>query len=158
MFDLRYNINMTDIHPIVPDPPKIALSPVKVVVFVIIVIGIIVFGVFTRTKTRENNNNKLVLGEETQTLESYLPDGLKESIASASANKNAVRPEMLFQTGKELVASQAERLASQAGEQVEKVASGAAKNVTDFIYKNTIERIIDTLIFSLPQERQERYK
>jgi hypothetical protein len=149
---------MTDIHPIVPDPPKIALSPVKVVVFVIIVIGIIVFGVFTRTKTRENNNNKLVLGEETQTLESYLPDGLKESIASASANKNAVRPEMLFQTGKELVASQAERLASQAGEQVEKVASGAAKNVTDFIYKNTIERIIDTLIFSLPQERQERYK
>lgn len=149
---------MTDIHPIVPDPPKIALSPVKVVVFVIIVIGIIVFGVFTRTKTRETNNNKLVLGEETQTLESYLPDGLKESIASASANKNAVRPEMLFQTGKELVASQAERLASQAGEQVEKVASGAAKNVTDFIYKNTIERIIDTLIFSLPQERQERYK
>ena len=149
---------MTDIHPIVPDPPKIALSPIKVVVFVIIVIGIIVFGVFTRTKTRENNNNKLVLGEETQTLESYLPDGLKESIASASANKNAVRPEMLFQTGKELVASQAERLASQAGEQVEKVASGAAKNVTDFIYKNTIERIIDTLIFSLPQERQERYK
>ena len=149
---------MTDIHPIVPDPPKIALSPVKVVVFVIIVIGIIVFGVFTRTKTREKNDNKLVLGEETQTLESYLPDGLKESIASASANKNAVRPEMLFQTGKELVASQAERLASQAGEQVEKVASGAAKNVTDFIYKNTIERIIDTLIFSLPQERQERYK
>jgi predicted PurR-regulated permease PerM len=149
---------MTDIHPIVPDPPKIALSPVKVVVFVIIVIGIIVFGVFTRTKTRETNNNKLVLGEETQTLESYLPNGLKESIASASANKNAVRPEMLFQTGKELVASQAERLASQAGEQVEKVASGAAKNVTDFIYKNTIERIIDTLIFSLPQERQERYK
>lgn len=151
---------MTDIHPIVPDPPKIALSPVKVVVFIFIILGIVVFGIFARTKKEisDENKSKLVLGEETQTLESYLPDGLKESIASASANKNAVRPEMLFQTGKELVASQAERLASQAGEQVEKVASGAAKNVTDFIYKNTIERIIDTLIFSLPQERQERYK
>ncbi|MBP6993651.1 hypothetical protein KBB12_00210 [Candidatus Woesebacteria bacterium] len=149
---------MTEIHPIVPDPPKIKLSPVKVVVFVVIILGILVFGFFKRTKTREQHNGKLVLGENTQTIESYLPDGLKDSVASVSAQKNLVKPEMLFQTGKDLVASQAGKLASQAGEQVEKVASGAAKNVTDFVYKNTIERIIDTLIYSLPQERQERYK
>lgn len=147
---------MTDIHPIVPDPPKIELSPIKVVVFSVIIVGILVFGFLTRSKSNKNQT-KLVLGEETQTIESYLPDGITETIASASAKKELVKPEILFQTGKDLVASQAEKLASQAGEQVEKVASGAAKNVTDFIYKNTIERIIDTLIFSLPQERQERY-
>lgn len=151
---------MTDIHPLVPDPPKLGLSPVKVVVFSIIIVGILVFGFLTRSKSKslDANSAKLVLGEDTQTLESYLPDDVASTIASASAKKDLVKPEMLFQTGKDLVASQAEKLASQAGEQVEKVASGAAKNVTDFIYKNTIERIIDTLIFSLPQERQDKYK
>jgi hypothetical protein len=151
---------MTDIHPIVPDPPKIALSPIKVVVFLTILVGILVFGFFTKSKGRgvSEAGSTLVLGEGTRTLESYLPNGLKDSISSASAKKNLVNPDLLFQTGKELVASQAEKLASQAGSQVEKVASDAAKNVTDFVYKNTIERIIDTLIQSLPQERQERYK
>jgi len=148
---------MTDIHPIVPDPPRIELSPVKVVVFVVIIAGILLFGFLTRSRSNENQT-KQVLGEDTQTLESYLPDGLTTTIASASATKEFVKPEVLFQTGKDLVASEAEKLASQAGEQVEKVASGAAKNVTDFIYKNTIERIIDTLIYSLPQERQNKYK
>ena len=150
---------MTDIHPIVPDPPKIILSPVKVIVFIIILLGIVVFGFFTKSRGRGNEvTSKFILGEETRTLESYLPNGLKDSIGSAAVKKNIVNPEILFQTGKQLVASEAEKLASQAGSQVEKVASDAAKNVTDFVYKNTIERIIDTLIQSLPQERQERYK
>lgn len=149
---------MTEIHPIVPDPPTIELSPLKVVVFMVIVFGILVFGFIKRTRPSTLTSESLVLGETTQTLESYLPNRLKDSVASVSAQKNLVKPEMLLQTGKDLVASEAEKLASQAGEQVEKVASGAAKNVTDFIYKNTIERIIDTLIYSLPQERQERYK
>jgi cbb3-type cytochrome oxidase subunit 3 len=149
---------MTDIHPIVPDPPKIVLSPVKVIVFIIILLGIVVFGFFTKSRSRGNETaSKFILGEGTQTLESYLPNGLKDSIGSAAVKKNIVNPEILFQTGKQLVASEAEKLASQAGSQVEKVASDAAKNVTDFVYKNTIERIIDTLIQSLPQERQERY-
>lgn len=150
---------MTEIHPIVPDPPQIELSPIKVVVFIIILVGILVFGFFTKSKSKgAGARSTLILGEETRTLESYLPNGIKDSIDSASAKKNLVNPDILFQTGKELVASQAEKLASQAGSQVEKVASDAAKNVTDFVYKNTIERIIDTLIQSLPQDRQERYK
>ncbi len=151
---------MTDIHPIVPDPPQIHLSRVKVVVFVIIIAGILLFGYLTRSgiKTKSNINGEYVLGEGTRTVETYLPDGVKSTLASASAQRNLVQPQELLRTGRDLFASEAEKLASQAGSQVEKVASGAAKNVTDFIYKNTIERIIDTLIYSLPQERQEKYK
>lgn len=151
---------MTDIHPIVPDPPQIHLSRIKVIVFVIIVAGILLFGYLTRSGRGlvSNANSKYVLGEDTRTIETYLPDGIKSSLASASAQKSLVQPQELLQTGRDLFASQAEKLASQAGSQVEKVASGAAKNVTDFVYKNTIERIIDTLIYSLPQERQQRYK
>ena len=151
---------MTDIHPIVPDPPQIHLSRVKVVVFAIILTGILLFGYLTRStyqSDRDTKNNS-ILGEKTRTIETYLPDGVRSTLASASAQKDLVRPQQLFQTGRDLIASQAEKLASEAGSQVEKVASGAAKNVTDFIYKNTVERIIDTLIYSLPQERQEKYK
>ncbi len=151
---------MVEIHPITPDPPQLHVSRLKLVAFVVIVVGVVVFGYVARDRTRRSDvaDAQTVLGSDTRTIESYLPDTFTTSIASLSGRQSPIRPESLLMTGKELVASGAARFASAAGSQVEQVASGAARNVTDFIYKNTIERIIDTLIHSLPPERQEQYQ
>lgn len=151
---------MGDIHPLTPDPPKLHLSRIKLLVSAVILCGVVIFGYLAQSGIlpRRSTENTLVLGEDTRTLESYLPQDVADSLASVSAHQSPVRPETLLLTGKEFVASGAARLASAAGSQVEHVASSAAHNITDFIYKNTVERIINTLIDSLPPERQQQYK
>jgi len=41
--------------------------------------------------------------------------------------------------------------------EAEKLASEAAQSMTDFIYKNTIEKVIHYLILALPESRQKDY-
>lgn len=150
---------MSEIHPIIPDPPSLHISRFKLAVSAVIVLGIVIFGSVSqmRRAPSTDTNGTRVLGTGTQTAESYLPDGVRDTVASLSSKQSQVRPETLFLTGKELIASGAQRLASAAGTQIERASSDAAHNVTDFIYKNTIERVIETLIHSLPPDRQRQY-
>lgn len=150
---------MAEIHPISPDEPSLHFSPIKVAIFTIIVLGIGVLGIVSRNRPTQlaQTTGTQVLGEGTQTLESYLPEDVKKTVSYAQSQNGKMDPETLLQTGKDMVASAAESLASQAGAQSERMASDAAKNVSDFVYKNTIERIIDSLIQSLPVDRQKQY-
>lgn len=96
-----------------------------------------------------------VLGEETSSTTSSSEADIADGFTLPDGTK--VNPEGVFLTGRELVGSAASALASEAVSQTEKAASDAASNVTNFVYKNTIERIIDTLIKSLPEERRQQY-
>lgn len=155
-----YNTPMSDIQPLNPEQlKKKPPSLFKVGTLAILMAGIFVFGILAQQESHISSQSSLsVLGEDTQTLESYLPDTIKQPLTLIATKEAQVETATLFDAGKEMLSSEAAKLASHAGAQVEKVASDAAQNVTDFVYKNTIERIINTLIQSLPVERQQQYK
>jgi len=142
---------MADIHPIPKDEPK-RISPFKAIVFGIIIVGVLLFGLLQQIKYPQSNANQVnltqVLGENTQTLNTYIPDDIRQG---------KLNPESILATGQELASSAAGSFIQQAGQEADKVASETAKSVTDFVYKNSIERIIDSLIQSLPLDRQQRY-
>lgn len=150
---------MADIHPIpTPEPtPPIKLSPFKVGVFSLIVAGVALFGIFGRYIMAPEGiaTSSQVLGEETSSLASSSEAHIADGLTLPDGTK--VNPEGVFLTGRELVGSAASALTEEAVAQTEKVASDAAHNITNFVYKNTIERMIDTLIKSLPEERRQQY-
>lgn len=151
---------MTDIHPLPPREERVSLniSPVKGVIFAIIVLGVFVFGFFAQYMPKPNisKDTAQVLGEDIIISESTESASLS-GILKLGGKESDIKPEALYLTGKEFLASTTSELASKAAVQTEKVASEAAKNITEFVYKNTIERIINSLIRSLPEERQKQY-
>ncbi|MEI6327453.1 MAG: hypothetical protein WCO78_05045 [Candidatus Roizmanbacteria bacterium] len=162
---------MSDIHPILSPPPKRRVSPIKVLLFVVLVISSVAVGYASRRTNSTDPNNQLltselnsrltpaqsklqVLSEETRTLQSYLPDRVRD-VASRAADLQQipVNPEMIVNMGREVAASAAGTMSFEA----EKLASEAAQSMTDFIYKNTIEKVIHYLILALPESRQKDY-
>jgi hypothetical protein len=145
---------MSDIHPIVDTPTKPPISPVKGVLFVALVIASLAVGYVSRG-SRVSDSNIQVLGEETRTLQSYLPDGVRDVASRAAGLEKQIPadPHAILDTGRELAASAAGKMSIEA----EKAASQAAQTVTDYIYKNTIERLIRNLILALPENRQKEY-
>jgi hypothetical protein len=96
-----------------------------------------------------------VLGEHTQTVESLLPNKVKAvAVGFINAPNASVDANLIMQTGRDLAASASYKIAHQA----EHVASSAAHRFSDFIYKNTIERVINNLIHILPTDRQSKYE
>ncbi len=144
---------MADIHPIADPPARPPISPVKGVLFVVLAVSSLVVGYVSR-QNKIADSQLQVLGEETRTFESYLPDEVRD-VASRAAGLQQIPadPELILDTGRELAASAAGKMSIEA----EKVASQAAQTVTDFIYKNTIERLIHNLILALPENRQKEY-
>lgn len=147
---------MANIKPLPENTPQI--SPIKLTVLVIIVIGALALGITLNTKKQNSNPN--ILGEETVDVVDVARGELGQAILGDNATilNDANKSESLIKGSQELLASKAAELGNMANMSVEKVSSDAAHNVTDFIYRNTLERMIDTLINSLPEERQEKYK
>ena len=145
---------MTDIHPIVDAPSKPPISPVKGVLFAALVVASLVVGYASRG-SRTTDPNSLVLGEETRTLQSYLPHEVRDVASRAAGLEKQIPadPHEILNTGRDLAASAAGKMSIEA----EKAASQAAQTVTDYIYKNTIERLINNLILALPENRQKEY-
>ncbi|MEI7652809.1 MAG: hypothetical protein WCJ70_00825 [bacterium] len=137
---------MSDIHELPPEQVS-PLRSLKVVSFLLLCTAAVAVGLFTDHKRKETSANK-VLGEQVETVEGMLPQSLKNAAAKAT-NK-----QLLLDTGNNLAASTASRLSQEA----EKIASNAAQGVTNFIYENTIERMIKNLILTLPRERQLQYQ
>lgn len=137
---------MSDIHELPPEHTS-PLRSLKVVSFLLLCTAAVAVGVFTDHKNKGTSSSK-VLGEQVETIEGALPQSLKNAAAKAT-NK-----QLLLDTGQNLAASTASRLSQEA----EKIASSAAQGVTNFIYENTIERLIKNLILTLPRERQLQYQ
>jgi hypothetical protein len=137
---------MSDIHELPPEQVS-PLRSLKVVSFLLLCSAAVAVSLFTDHKHVDTSSNK-VLGEQVETVEGMLPQSLKNAAAKAT-NK-----QLLLDTGQNLAASTASRLSQEA----EKIASNAAQGVTNFIYENTIERMIKNLILTLPRERQLQYQ
>lgn len=137
---------MSDIHELPPEQVS-PLRSLKVISFLLLCTAAVAVGVFTDRKNNSASSNK-VLGEQVETIEGTIPQSLKNAAAKAT-NK-----QLLLDTGQNLAASTASKLSQEA----EKIASNAAQSVTNFIYENTIERMIKNLILTLPRERQLQYQ
>lgn len=137
---------MSDIHELPPEQTS-PLRSLKVVSFLLLCSAALLVGVFTDFK-RKNPSSSKVLGEQVETVEGMLPQSVKNAAAKAT-NK-----QLLLDTGHDLAASTASKLSIEA----EKIASSAAQGVTNFIYENTIERMIKNLILTLPRDRQLQYQ
>ena len=137
---------MSDIHEL-PSEQVSPLRSLKVVSFLLLCSAAVAVSLFTDYKHVDTSSNK-VLGEQVETVEGMLPQTLK-NVAVKATNK-----QLLINTGQHLAASTASRLSQEA----EKIASNTAQGVTNFIYENTIERMIKNLILTLPRERQLQYQ
>lgn len=142
---------MSDIHEL-PSEQVSPLRSLKVVSFLLLCSAAVAVSLFTDYKHVDTSSNKVlgekVLGEQVETVEGMLPQTLK-NVAVKATNK-----QLLIDTGQHLAASTASRLSQEA----EKIASNTAQGVTNFIYENTIERMIKNLILTLPRERQLQYQ
>ncbi|MFO0704080.1 MAG: hypothetical protein U0525_05160 [Patescibacteria group bacterium] len=148
---------MADIKP-VPETPEIPRIPkFKLIVLGSIIIGAIALGI--TIQMRHQNQKTDVLGESAVDIGDVASDELQKAIGDKKdLLKNGQNPEKLLQESQDIIASKTAELGNVANQEVEKISSQAAHNVTDFIYKNSIERVIDTLIKSLPEERQKKYE
>ncbi len=150
---------MAKIKPVPEYTPHI--PKVKIYTLIVLVVGAVALGVIIQLRAdarRARTGADPVLGEQTQNSTKLLQDELSRAInQDRNPYIRGKTPESVVKEGQDLVASKASEFADLANMQVENVASQAAQNVTDFIYKNSIERVIDSLILSLPEDRKSKY-
>jgi len=149
---------MAEIKPIPTkdaDVPKV--SKLKIAALVVVILGTVALGV--TIQMRNQNKPENVLGEETIDFKDVAYDEFGKALGDrADLLEQSKNPEKLLAESQETIASKSAEFGNIANMEVEKIASQAAHNVTSFIYRNTIERLIDTLIYSLPEERQKNYQ
>ena len=149
---------MAEIKPIPTkeaDIPRI--SKLKIAALIVVILGTLALGV--TIQMRNQNKQENVLGEETTDIKDVVYDEFGKALGDkADLLDKGKNPEKLLEESQQIIASKSAEFGNIANMEVEKIASQAAHNVTNFIYRNTIERLIDTLIYSLPEERQKEYK
>lgn len=138
---------MSAIKPL-PEDNIPQISPFKLGVMLVIVVGAVALGI--SIQSRRPSRSSGVLGEKSVDLKSIATGEINKVIGSS--------PDKLVNESQNILKSKASEIGNMANTSVEKITSDAAKNITDYVYRNTIERMIDTLIETLPEERQKKYK
>lgn len=157
-----YNVFMADVKTL-PDKvahPEQSVSKIKLGILAIIVIITLIFSFASQGRPKEVATARdvaAVLGEETNALGDLLPEG---GIMDASASGKIAIPNNtkdMVKLGEAMVASAAGNVLGAFNKKADEVASSSANGVSGFIYKNTIERVINALIHTLPDDRQKQY-
>jgi hypothetical protein len=139
--------------------PRQSISRIKIGILGIIVLLAVAFALAAQNRppSATASDIAVVLGERTDALGDLLPDG---GISDSSPEGKMSIPRNtadMVALGRTMVASVAGSVLGAVDQKAESIASSSAAGLSDFIYRNTIERVIDSLIRTLPEDRQKQY-